>query len=137
MIKTEPEDGKLVISENAEENIINIYYEKYSVDYTIEYYYDNVKDEKLTVNGSGKYGETVTYKPQLKDGYRFVKATAENIKLGDDENIIKVYYEKLPETKPAPSAPSTGDTASVLPIILMLLSLGGIVAAVYIRRRAK
>ena len=91
---------------------------KTSVNYTIEYYYDGVIDDSLTVNGTGLYGDTVSYEPQEKDGYQFVEASAENITLGDGENVIKVYYEKVPEettqktpeettTKKTPENPST------------------------------
>ena len=109
---------KIVISDNVDENVINVYYVKTSVNYTIEYYYDGVIDDSLTVNGTGLYGDTVSYEPQEKDGYQFVEASAENITLGDGENVIKVYYEKVPEettqktpeettTKKTPENPST------------------------------
>ncbi len=133
--KVDPESGTINISYDVEKNVINVYYVKYSVEYTIEYYYDNVIDSSLTVKGSGLYGDTVTYEPQLKDGYKFVKVSAEKITLGDEENIIKVYYEKIP----APvTPPATGDDMSVArPIVTMMLCLLvlGATCVVSVKRR--
>ncbi len=129
----DPEGGTINISYDVEENIINVYYVKYSVDYTIEYYYDNVIDDSLTVKDSGLYGDTVAYKPQLKDGYKFVKASAEKITLGDGENIIKVYYEKIPVI-----IPETGDNMPIaVPLVTMMICLLVTGTTCVVRRRSR
>ena len=48
----------LIISENAEENVISVYYKRNSFDYKIEYYKDSINGEKL--------GEKETRKQKLK-----------------------------------------------------------------------
>ena len=70
-----------------------------SYDYTVEYYYDGVKDESATETYYGQYSEEITnYEEKLKDGYKLQRT--ENLPLtitGDSNtNVIKVYYTGIP-----------------------------------------
>ena len=64
------------------------------VGYTIEYYYDGVKDESATVNGSADFGSTVQYPDKAKDGFVFESADPEKLVIDLDpaKNLQKVYY---------------------------------------------
>ena len=89
------ENLPLTISENADNNVIKVYYVKDNFGYTVEYYYDNVKDDSKTDTGSGLYQSTINnYTDKNITGYRFDKT--ENFPLTITENpsnnIIKVYY---------------------------------------------
>ena len=132
--KTEPESGMIVISEDADKNVINVYYVKETVEYTVEYYYDGKLDSSLTAKLSGAYGDIVTYKSMPRDGYSFVKAEPEKLTLGDGENVIRVYYEKIPAV-----IPNTGDVSPIatLSVIIAICVAGIGVSMISIRRRRK
>ncbi len=88
-------------------NVMKIYYvkkpeEPNSVNYTIYYYYDGVKDETATETGSAKLNTEITYTEKNKNGtYKLVNvdSTSGKIKITEDKdkNIINVYYEKIKE----------------------------------------
>ena len=85
----------LTITSDPSKNVINVYYKKADFSYTVEYYYDNVKDENATESYTATYQDVIkTYEDKLKDGYRFDKT--ENLPLTITEvpenNVIKVYY---------------------------------------------
>ena len=85
----------LTITSDPSKNVINVYYKKADFSYTVEYYYDNVKDENATESYTATYQDVIkTYEDKLKDGYRFDKT--ENLPLTVTEvpenNVIKVYY---------------------------------------------
>ena len=85
----------LTITADPSKNVINVYYEKADFSYTVEYYYDNVKDENATESYTATYQDVIkTYEDKVKDGYRFDKT--ENLPLTITEvpenNVIKVYY---------------------------------------------
>ena len=85
----------LTITSDPSKNVINVYYEKVDFSYTVEYYYDNVKDENATESYTATYQDVIEdYEDKLKDGYRFDKT--ENLPLTVTEvpenNVIKVYY---------------------------------------------
>ena len=76
-----------------------VYWEVDKYDYTIEYYYNNVKDADLTETGTlakGKeFGVTdEKIKVNTKYGYKFDKATPDKTTAisSEKENVIKVYY---------------------------------------------
>ena len=76
-----------------------VYWEVDKYDYTIEYYYNNVKDADLTETGTlakGKeFGVTdEKIKANTKYGYKFDKATPDKTSVisSKKENVIKVYY---------------------------------------------
>ena len=80
------------------DNTFDIYYRR-QYGYTVEYYYDGVKDEHATVTGESKLWcgtEINTYTPKLKNGYTFDKDNCP-LTIGTDEskNVIKVYYKKI------------------------------------------
>lgn len=82
------------------DNTFDIYYRR-PYGYTVEYYYDDVKDEDATVIGERQMcgTEINAYTPKLKDGYELdeTKTTKLPLTIGTDEskNVIKVYYKKI------------------------------------------
>ena len=91
------ENLPLTITENADNNVIKVYYVKDNFNYTIEYYYDNVKDNSKTETGTALYQSTIdSYTDKNITGYNFDKT--ENFPLtiteNSDNNVIKVYYVK-------------------------------------------
>ena len=95
--RTESDSGSLAIdSTDFNENVINVYYDKNTFSYSVEYYYQNVKDDDATETGlSAKYGETIsTYTDKPKTGYKFDKVEPTTIGTNPAENVVKVYYVK-------------------------------------------
>ena len=82
------------------DNTFDIYYRR-PYGYTVEYYYDDVKDEDATVIGERQMCGTKinTYTPKPKVGYELdeTKTTKLPLTIGTDEskNVIKVYYKKI------------------------------------------
>lgn len=79
------------------ENTFNIYYRR-PYGYTVEYYYDDVKDGKKTETGSAWCNDVIEeYIDKTPDGYEHEKT--ENlpltIKADESKNVIKVYYKKI------------------------------------------
>ena len=83
-------------------NTFDIYYRR-PYGYTVEYYYDGVKDTSKTVTGSKWCNEQITkYDDKMPEvGYEFDKT--ENfpltIKADESKNVIKVYYKKKADLK--------------------------------------
>ena len=94
--KVEPIEVTIEIGVN--ENVIDFYYTKRTdIKYTVEYYYDGIKDDSLTEEYTGTYKEEINeYEDKVKNAYEFSRV--ENIPLvisaKEEENIIKVYYER-------------------------------------------
>lgn len=80
------------------DNTFDIYYRR-PYGYTVEYYYDDVKDENETVTGESQMCGTKinTYTPKLKDGYELdrVENCPLTIQADESKNVIKVYYKKI------------------------------------------
>ena len=80
------------------DNTFDIYYRR-PYGYTVEYYYDGVKDKDATVIGESQMcgTEINTYTPKLKDGYELDRVENCPLTIGTDEskNVIKVYYKKI------------------------------------------
>lgn len=82
------------------DNTFDIYYRR-PYGYTVEYYYDDVKDKDATVIGESQLCGTKinTYTPKPKVGYELdeTKTTKLPLTIGTDEskNVIKVYYKKI------------------------------------------
>ena len=82
------------------DNTFDIYYRR-PYGYTVEYYYDDVKDEDATVIGERQMCGTKinTYTPKPKVGYELdeTKTTKLPLTIGTDEskNVIRVYYKKI------------------------------------------
>ena len=79
------------------ENTFNIYYRR-PYGYTVEYYYDDVKNDKKTETGSAWCKDVIEeYIDKTPDGYEHEKT--ENlpltIKADESKNVIKVYYKKI------------------------------------------
>lgn len=101
----------LPLTVKAPGNVIKVYYEKIpviiivpDVQYTIEYYFDNVIDKSLTDIKEAAPGTVIKYTPdKCKDGYEYDRT--ENLPLTVSKygnNVIKVYYnsiEVVPETE--------------------------------------
>lgn len=67
--------------------------------YRIEYYYDNILEEKSTIYKNGAYASLITdFETRNKDGYSFSHSSVDDagMTVTDDEksNVIKVFYEK-------------------------------------------
>ena len=101
--------GELVATKGTT-NIEYVYGPK-QVDYTIEYYYDGKIDSSLTRNSTAAYGTNVYekidgavevgsthYNDQKKTGYKYSTMDVP-AKLGERNNVIKVYYVKDEEQK--------------------------------------
>ncbi|MDO5403733.1 MAG: MucBP domain-containing protein, partial [Eubacteriales bacterium] len=94
------EGSPLKVTADRTKNVINVYYVRAEFGYTINYFYDGVKDEKATVTGTKKYAESVdAYENKLKDGYKLEKVEGlVNGKLpitaDPAKNVIDVYYVK-------------------------------------------
>ena len=85
---------------DAYDKEIIFYYTVNQYGYTIEYYFDDVLQDDLTVTGTAAYESTIDYEDKCPAGYVLDKTIpdAENLPLtiGTDEsaNVIKVYYKK-------------------------------------------
>jgi hypothetical protein len=86
----------ITIQVDETQNIINLYYTKRTdIKYTVEYYYDGVKDDNETEEYQATLEEEInTYEDKLKEGYIFieVKGTPLTIVANEKKNVIKVYY---------------------------------------------
>ena len=108
---SETGDGALplVISENAENNVIKVYYIKSTYAYSIEYYYNGEIDEEETItNLTAKFGTEISEYPDKNrpdEGFKFEKVETTNSATEDgalplvisenvENNVIKVYYGK-------------------------------------------
>ena len=87
----------ITITIALDNNVINFYYEKASFNYTVEYYYDDVKDDDATEVLSAKF-EAVIDTYENKAGEDYVLEKVENLPLTvsavESENVIKIYYVK-------------------------------------------
>ena len=77
---------------------VTFYYKFKEYEYTVEYYYENVRVDDNTETYTATYNTIIdTYEDKTVVGYEFVKT--ENlpltVKADSSENIIKVYYEKV------------------------------------------
>lgn len=90
LLYTNPKSGKNFLFE------INVIGQKGEVSYTVEYYYDGVKDDTKTELHSVESGTQIdSYAEKQIDGYKFDRV--ENCPLTlqeNDSNVISVYYVK-------------------------------------------
>lgn len=104
------------ITNTETNNVINVIYNKSTYSYTIEYYFDNVKDDTKTVNGTGTYGDKIlssnpstTIKKGNKNyALEIVDGKDKTIKAAATDNIVKVYYA-LDEVGTDPEKPGKPD----------------------------
>ena len=90
-------DEKLTIGSDESQNVLVIEYRANTYGYSVEYYYDGVKDESATLNKSAQFNTKVnSYDPGEKTGYKFEKTENLSLTITTDasKNIIKVYYVK-------------------------------------------
>ena len=90
-------DEKLTIGADSDSNVLVIKYRANTYGYSVEYYYDGVKDESATLNKSAQFNTKVnTYDPKEKPGYKFEKTENLPLTITTDasKNVIKVYYVK-------------------------------------------
>lgn len=100
-VETVEEDGvlPLVITENAENNVIEVYYVKANFAYTVEYYKDGETIPFATSGGEAEFEsqitrvDTETNKPS---GYELEKTEGLPLTISavTANNVIKVYYAK-------------------------------------------
>ena len=79
------------------DNTFDIYYRR-QYGYKVEYYYDDVKDDKKTETGSAWCKDVIEeYIDKTPDGYEHEKTENLPLTIGTDEskNVIKVYYKKI------------------------------------------
>ena len=99
------------------ENVIKVVYKPVTdIPYTIEYYYNGVKNEDNTVSGKGSFGEQI--KAENKDNNGEWEL-AENATLtftiaSVTENVFKVYYVKPDINVVKTSTPSVQRTTSIV-----------------------
>ena len=77
--------------------VLVIEYRANTYGYSVEYYYDGVKDESATLNKSAQFNTKVnSYDPGEKPGYKFEKTENLPLTITTDasKNVIKVYYVK-------------------------------------------
>lgn len=86
----------LNITSNTDENIIRVYYIRSDYTYTVEYYYDGIRDDRATVTGTAKFHDSIsTYPDKAADGYIFDHDTAPlTVDTDPANNVIRVYYVK-------------------------------------------
>ena len=92
--------SSLVISENPEENVVNVYYVKDNFGYTVHYFYDGVEDENETETLIAAYKSIITTYEDKAKGYTFEKVEPTNtngdlaleITSNSDDNRINVFY---------------------------------------------
>ena len=90
-------DEKLTIGADSDSNVLVIKYRANTYGYSVEYYYDGIKDESATKNKTSQFNTKVnTYDPKEKPGYKFEKTENLPLTITTDasKNIIKVYYVK-------------------------------------------
>ena len=90
-------DEKLTIGSDESQNVLVIEYRANTYGYSVEYYYDGVKDESATLNKLAQFNTIVnSYDPKEKPGYKFEKNENLPLTITTDasKNVIKVYYVK-------------------------------------------
>lgn len=91
------ENKPLTVTENEENNYINVYYIKNSFNYTVHYFYDGIEDVNKKETAKATYKEVIyNYKDKKIKGYKFNKTENLPLIVSEDEanNYINIYYEK-------------------------------------------
>ncbi|MCR5185529.1 MAG: MucBP domain-containing protein, partial [Clostridia bacterium] len=76
---------------------ITYYYKLKNYNYSVEYYYDSIRDDNETETESAKYHSVITtYADKVKEGYTFDRDEGKPLTISSNEanNVIKVYYKK-------------------------------------------
>ena len=119
---------------DSEENEITFYYtKKTDLTYRVEYYYDGMIDSSKTELYENQVFGTVinNYIEKQPHGYKFISDTAPITLEDKEDNIIKVYYESIPQGDITP--PKTGiETSNKYLSFIYLISTVGLV---FIKRK--
>ena len=89
--------ASITISTDEAQNRITLKYTRNTYPYEIKYYYNNNEDSSARVTGTKKFGERISYEPKEKVGYKFDRASADEITITSGTNLIEVFYEVDPE----------------------------------------
>ena len=90
-------------TENAEINLIKVYYKRRAYTSRVEYYYESIEtseyeiDNTKTEERAVKYGTVISsYEDKNKTGYELdeEKTTVMPFTITEEDNIIKVYYKR-------------------------------------------
>lgn len=84
----------LTISENEEDNIINVYYKLKDVEYTINYLDSNNNKIAKSKVKSSKFFDTVTEEAKEFKNYKLNDDKLKSIELDEENKQINFYYEK-------------------------------------------
>ena len=93
--------SKEIIIKNNGENVIRVYYVKDNYEYTVNYFYNGVKDTNATEIKSAEFESTITtYTDKVKTGYKLEKVETTDsdkvmpltISYDTTKNVINVYY---------------------------------------------
>lgn len=106
-----------------QDNVINVVYDKRNdLSYTVEYYYDGVLDNSKTYSVNGvAYGAKITEFID-KSGSSYVLKNCSELIIGLEENILKVYYEKIKMAANEITPPKTGVDDNLLEFISLISS---------------
>lgn len=97
--------------------------------YTVEYYYDNILEESITITETGKVGDLIIeYPEQKKEGYELFYSTIDDEGLTLTNNLefneIKVFYTKIGTQNGSVLPPKTGigekGANIILPSVLII-----------------
>ena len=99
------ENTPLTITNNEDNNVINVLYEKIDLNYIVKYFFDGTENEDLRVSTNPcKYGDEVSYSDYLLEniptGYVLDEAKTKGNNNGeytitDNNTVVNVYYKKI------------------------------------------
>ena len=114
---TVSESNPLVVSSNAADNVIKVYYVKRTVGYTVNYYLNGTTTKVAdSVTGDAKYGDTVSGSLKDIEGYTPVEPDVDSKSLvvsEDSKEINFYYYKNVTLTANSKTETYTGQTQSV------------------------
>lgn len=89
------ENSPLIISDDINKNVINVYYRLKDIDYKVNYLDINTQKIAPSETKNGKYFDKVTEEAINIKGYRLSGDKVVSIDLNDEDNEINFYYEKI------------------------------------------
>lgn len=98
-VHVEDKDGNVVeglsVTENPNNNILNVLFERDIYDYQIDYYYDENKDDSKTEYGQAAYQTTINgYPDKVIEGYTLDREENLPLTIDTKDNLINVFYAK-------------------------------------------
>ena len=92
---------KLVVSENEQANVINVYYVRNNYNFTIKHLYENLngeytENEDYRIEDETSFGSSINSEEQEKhedDGYIFGNVDPENMIIDTENNEMNFYYD--------------------------------------------